>query len=159
FHPVLQKVKPHMGTDYAAPEGTPVLAVADGVVTAATFTQNNGNYVKIRHDGTYETQYLHFSAFGEGIQQGVSVRQGQIIGYVGQTGLASGPHVCYRFWKNGVQVDPRQEVLPYAAPLPRREAEDFFVVRDSLQAQLNRISYLQVPSTRKRSVKAGRPGV
>ena len=141
FHPVLKKVKPHLGTDYAAPEGTPVLAVADGEVTAATFTANNGNYVKIRHDGTYQTQYLHFSAFGEGIQPGVRVRQGQVIGYVGQTGLASGPHVCFRFWKNDQQVDPREETLPYAAPLPQRESKDFFLLRDSLQGQLNQIDY------------------
>jgi murein DD-endopeptidase MepM/ murein hydrolase activator NlpD len=90
FHPVLQVEKAHLGTDFAAPTGSPIIATASGVVIAAQFTQNNGNYVKIRHDKVYETQYLHMSRFARGIRNGVRVQQGQVIGYVGSTGLATG---------------------------------------------------------------------
>lgn len=140
-HPVLQKVKPHLGTDYAAPEGTPILAVADGEVTKAEFKKNNGNYVKLRHDKVYETQYLHMSKFAPGIRPGVKVKQGDIIGLVGSTGLASGPHVCYRFWKNGKQVDHRAEKLPAPKPLPSGMANQFFGMKDSLEAKLASIDY------------------
>ena len=112
FHPVLGYNRPHFGTDYAAPEGTPILAVADGVITEATRGGGNGNYVKIRHMKPYETQYLHMSRFVKGMSPGDKVKQGDVIGYVGQTGLATGPHVCFRFWKNGSQVDHLQQELP-----------------------------------------------
>lgn len=104
FHPVQKRYKAHLGTDYAAPTGTPIMTVGDGVVTHAQYSKYNGNYVKIRHNSTYTTQYLHMSKIGKGIRPGTRVRQGQTIGYVGSTGLATGPHVCYRFWKNGKQV-------------------------------------------------------
>ncbi len=112
FHPILHINKAHLGTDYAAPCGTPIRAVADGRITAASYTSGNGNFVKIKHDKTYDTQYLHMSRFGEGIHPGVMVKQGQTIGYIGQTGLATGCHVCFRFWKNGKQVDPQKEKMP-----------------------------------------------
>ncbi|MBL7899423.1 MAG: peptidoglycan DD-metalloendopeptidase family protein, partial [Crocinitomicaceae bacterium] len=112
FHPVQKKWKAHLGTDYAAPHGTPIMATADGTVIAATYAGGNGNYVKIHHNETYETQYLHMSGFAPGIKKGVYVKQGDIIGYVGSTGLATGPHVCYRFWKNGQQIDHRAEKFP-----------------------------------------------
>jgi murein DD-endopeptidase MepM/ murein hydrolase activator NlpD len=115
FHPVLKRIKPHLGTDYAAATGTPILAVGDGVIIKSAFTKNNGNYVKIRHNNTYETQYLHMSKRKCAV--GDRVRQGQIIGLVGSTGLATGPHVCFRFWKNGAQVDHRQEKFPPSAPV------------------------------------------
>ncbi|MEZ4923189.1 MAG: peptidoglycan DD-metalloendopeptidase family protein [Crocinitomicaceae bacterium] len=118
FHPVQKRWKAHLGTDYAAPKGTPILATADGYVIAAAYTSGNGNYVKIRHDDVYTTQYLHMSGFAPGIKKGVHVMQGQVIGYVGSTGLATGPHVCYRFWKNGVQVDHRAEKFPPSIPMP-----------------------------------------
>jgi murein DD-endopeptidase MepM/ murein hydrolase activator NlpD len=105
FHPVLGRVKAHLGTDYAAPTGTPIMTVGDGVVLEARYKQYNGNYVKIKHNATYSTQYLHMSKIAKGIKPGVRVKQGQLIGYVGSTGLATGPHVCFRFWKNGSQVD------------------------------------------------------
>jgi murein DD-endopeptidase MepM/ murein hydrolase activator NlpD len=111
------EIRPHLGTDYSAPEGTPILAVADGTVMEAEFRGNNGNYVKLHHSAEIQTQYLHMSAFAEGIEPGVEVRQGQVIGYVGSTGRSTGPHVCYRFWKNGQQVDHRKEtdiLLPVA---------------------------------------------
>ena len=109
FHPVQKVWKAHLGTDYAAPTGTPIWTTADGTVTEAGFTAGNGLYVKIYHNKTYQTQYLHMSRIAKGIQVGKRVKQGEIIGYVGSTGLASGPHVCYRFWKNGVQIDGRKE--------------------------------------------------
>lgn len=111
FHPVQKRWKAHLGTDYAAPTGTPIMSTADGVIIAATYTSANGNYVKVRHNSTYTTQYLHMSKIKPGIKNGVRVKQGDVIGYVGSTGLATGPHVCYRFWVNGKQVDPYKQKL------------------------------------------------
>ena len=117
FHPVQKRWKAHLGTDYAAPTGTPIMTTADGVIIAAQYTSANGNYVKVRHNSTYTTQYLHMSKIKPGIKNGVKVKQGDVIGYVGSTGLATGPHVCYRFWVNGKQVDPYKQKLPDAKPL------------------------------------------
>ena len=117
FHPVQKRFKAHNGTDYAAPQGTPIMTTASGKVIETGYTSGNGNYVKIKHDGTYTTQYLHMSKIL--VRRGQSVQQGQIIGKVGSTGLATGPHVCYRFWKNGVQVDPLKQKLPTSAIMDR----------------------------------------
>ncbi len=136
FHPIQKRYKPHLGTDYAAPAGTPVYATGDGVVVAAGYTRANGYYVKIRHNATYTTGYLHFSRIAKGIRRGVRVRQGQVIGYVGSTGLATGPHVCYRFWKNGRQVDPLREKLPPGKPVPDSLRDAFFQLRDRLMPHL-----------------------
>jgi murein DD-endopeptidase MepM/ murein hydrolase activator NlpD len=125
FHPILQVEKAHLGTDFAAPQGSPIIATASGVVIAAQFTQNNGNYVKIRHDKVYETQYLHMSRFARGIRNGMRVQQGQVIGYVGSTGLATGPHVCYRFWKRGQQVDPLKEKLNVIKQIPKSDLDKY----------------------------------
>ncbi len=125
FHPVLKRWKSHLGTDYAAPHGTPIMATSDGQVIAASYTRGNGNYVKIRHNSTYTTQYLHMSKFAKGMRKGKVVKQGDVIGYVGSTGLATGPHVCYRFWKNGVQVDPYKQDLPEAEPIKEEYQEEY----------------------------------
>lgn len=125
MHPILKKVRPHLGVDYAAPHGTPILAVGDGVITVATYKRNNGNYVKIRHNSTYTTQYLHMSAFADGIKPGAKVMQGDVIGYIGSTGLATGPHVCFRFWKNGYQVDPLKIDIPPSEPIKEAYREDY----------------------------------
>ena len=117
FHPVQKRWKAHLGTDYAAPKGTPIVSTADGTVIAASYNSGNGNYVKIKHNQTYSTQYLHMSGFAQGIRTGVYVEQGQTIGYVGSTGLATGPHVCYRFWKNGKQINHRAEKVPSSIPI------------------------------------------
>lgn len=133
FHPVLKRYKSHLGTDYAAPHGTPIVAVADGTVSKSSYTKGNGKYVKIRHNSTYETQYLHMSK--RAVNEGDFVKQGDVIGYVGSTGLATGPHVCYRFWKNGKQVDPLSQDLPASDPLPDSLLLDF----DIRKTELNNI--------------------
>jgi murein DD-endopeptidase MepM/ murein hydrolase activator NlpD len=134
FHPVQHRWKSHLGTDYAAPYGTPILAVGDGIVEKAGYTGGNGNYVKIRHNNVYETQYLHMRKIL--VKNGQHVEQGQTIGEVGSTGLATGPHVCFRFWKNGQQVDHRSEELPSAEPIASRDRAAFDRVRDEFAARL-----------------------
>lgn len=136
FHPIQKRVKPHLGTDYAAPRGTPIRAVADGTVTKASYTRGNGVYVKIRHDRTYETQYLHMTKYARGISPGVKVIQGQTIGYVGSTGLATGPHVCFRFWKNGRQVDHLRENLPPPEPMAEEELPQYYQHRDRVLEEM-----------------------
>lgn len=138
FHPVQKRVKPHLGTDYAAPKGTPIMAVGDGVVTEARYKANNGNYVKMRHNSVYETQYLHMSKIANGIKPGVRVSQGDIIGYVGSTGLATGPHVCFRFWKNGKQVDHRKEELPSSDPVSDGTKAEFDLIRSRLDSLMTK---------------------
>lgn len=123
FHPVQLTWKPHNGTDYAAPHGTPIKTTAAGVVEAAGYTAGNGNFVKVKHDNTFATQYLHMSKIL--VRKGQYVQQGQVIGLVGSTGLATGPHVCYRFWKNGKEVDPFKEKLPNTVPLDAPLKEKF----------------------------------
>ena len=136
-HPVTGQWKGHFGTDYAAPKGTPIMTTANGTIVTASFTRNNGNYVKVRHNGTYSTQYLHMSKIKRGIKKGVYVKQGDIIGYVGSTGLATGPHVCYRFWKNGKQVDPYKQKLPPGDPIRKENKSEYMFVKDSLMNILN----------------------
>ncbi len=115
FHPVQKRWKAHLGTDYAAPKGTPIMSTADGYVIASSYTGGNGNYVKVKHNDTYITQYLHMSK--RAVKKGDHVKQGEVIGYVGSTGLATGPHVCYRFWKNGKQINHRAEKFPSSIPM------------------------------------------
>jgi len=137
FHPVQKRWKAHLGTDYAAPTGTPIMSTADGVIIAAKYTSANGNYVKVRHNSTYTTQYLHMSKIAKGIKNGVRVKQGDVIGYVGSTGLATGPHVCYRFWVNGKQVDPYKQKLPDAEPLTTERMAAFKSYMKGLKSELD----------------------
>jgi murein DD-endopeptidase MepM/ murein hydrolase activator NlpD len=137
FHPVLKRMKAHLGTDYAAPHGTPIMATATGEVIAAGYTGGNGNYVKIKHNATYTTQYLHMSKFATGMRKGKRVKQGDVIGYVGSTGLATGPHVCYRFWKNGKQVDPLREKLPQAEPVKAEYMAEYQEMMQELKVKLD----------------------
>jgi len=146
FHPVLRRFKSHLGTDYAAPRGTPIMAVADGVVSKRAYTKNNGYYVKLKHDKMYSTQYLHMSKFKKDVKAGSYVKQGDVIGYVGKTGLATGNHVCYRFWKNGVQVDPRSQNLPPPDPMPEQYLPAFYEVKDSIKTIIDRIEYKAFPA-------------
>jgi murein DD-endopeptidase MepM/ murein hydrolase activator NlpD len=136
LHPVQKRYKAHLGTDYAADKGTPIRATGSGVVTDAKYGQYNGNYVKIKHNSVYTTQYLHMSKIASGMKPGTRVKQGQVIGYVGSTGLATGNHVCYRFWKNGQQVDHRREVFPSSGPIPVQFMSEFESLRDDYMMQL-----------------------
>ena len=133
------KLRPHRGTDFAAPVGTPILATADGVVTKSEHRGGNGNYVKIQHSGTYETQYLHMKA--RNVKVGNHVSQGDVIGWIGMTGNTSGPHVCYRFWKNGKEVDPFKEDTPFSQPLPKELHEQYFANMLSMKEQLDCIPF------------------
>lgn len=146
FHPVAKVFRAHKGTDFAAPTGTPIRSAGDGIVLEAQYRGGNGNYVKIRHNATYTTQYLHMSKIGNGIRPGVRVRQGQTIGYVGSTGLANGPHLCYRFWKNGVQVDALKVQLPAAEPVKQAERAAFDEVKERLIKRLEAIPFPPEPS-------------
>jgi len=141
YHPVLKRYKSHLGTDYAAPTGTPIRSVGDGMVEEARYSQYNGRYVKIRHNSVYTTQYLHMSKFGSGIKTGVTVKQGQVIGYVGSTGLANGPHLCFRFWKNGQQVDALNVKLPPSEPVNEDKKEEYKIVMQSVLEKLDSISF------------------
>ena len=137
------KLRPHKGTDYAAPIGTPIMATADGTVTESTRRGGNGKYVKVRHNGTYSTQYLHMKK--QNVRKGEFVRQGDVIGWVGMTGNTGGPHVCYRFWRNGRQVDPLKEELPQAEPLAESLRPDYYAFITPKKDQLDCIEYVEKP--------------
>lgn len=141
FHPVQLKWKPHKGTDYAAPTGTPIMTTAAGVVEQSGYTAGNGNFVKVKHDKTYATQYLHMSRIL--VRRGQRVKQGEVIGKVGSTGLASGPHVCYRFWKNGVQVDALKLKLPNSQPMESRNLPRFKEQIRPLKRALDSVSEIK----------------
>ncbi|MFI2741430.1 M23 family metallopeptidase [Zhouia sp. PK063] len=139
YHPVLKRWKAHKGTDFAAPTGTPIVATASGTVIKSSYTAGNGNYVKIKHNSKYTTQYLHMSK--RIAKVGQYVKQGQVIGLVGMTGLATGPHVCYRFWVNGVQVDPFKQDLPSADPIKPELKEQYLEFIHPLKDQLDNIIF------------------
>lgn len=135
LHPVQNRWKAHNGTDYAAPHGTPIMATAAGKVIETGYTSGNGNYVKIRHDATYTTQYLHMSKIL--VKRGQNIPQGHIIGRVGSTGLATGPHVCYRFWKNGVQVDPLKQKLPSSIEMDKKDLPTYLSQIEPLKREID----------------------
>ncbi|WP_374542147.1 peptidoglycan DD-metalloendopeptidase family protein [Flavobacterium sp.] len=135
FHPVQLRWKAHNGTDYAAPHGTPIKTTASGVVERTGYTAGNGNFVKVKHNGMYSTQYLHMSKIL--VRTGQRVSQGQVIGRVGSTGLATGPHVCYRFWKNGVQVDPLRLRLPNTEPMSKKQKGSYLEYIKPLKKELD----------------------
>lgn len=125
FHPVLKVNRPHHGVDYAAPIGTPIRAVGSGVVTFAGWSGGGGNVIKLRHNSTYETAYKHLSRLGPGVRRGTRVQQGQTIGYVGTTGLSTGPHLHFEFYVNGRYVDPLGQKFPSADPVPSQFLTQF----------------------------------
>ena len=131
------RVKPHLGTDFAAPVGTPIRTTASGTVVKSGYTKGNGNYVMIKHNATYSTQYLHMKK--RGVKKGQFVRQGDYIGTVGMTGNTSGPHVCYRFWKNGKQVDPMRQKLPEAKPISQNLKDKYLTYMKPIKRQLDSI--------------------
>jgi murein DD-endopeptidase MepM/ murein hydrolase activator NlpD len=118
------RVRPHKGTDFAAPVGTPIMSTANGTITEVSYTRANGRYVKVKHNNTYSTQYLHMRKAN--VKVGQFVEQGDVIGWVGMTGNTSGPHVCYRFWKNNIQVDPFKQKLPEAKPINESLKKKYF---------------------------------
>ena len=134
------KVRPHKGTDFAAPTGTPIMATADGRVEKSSYTRANGYYVKIKHNDTYSTQYLHMQKNGR-VKKGQYVKQGDVIGRIGMTGNTSGPHVCYRFWKNNRQVDPFKQKLPAGKPVPSELKVNFEIYKVPLEETLNQINF------------------
>ena len=136
-HPIYKVYRPHTGVDYAAPKGTPVHAVADGVVTFKGWGGGGGNTLKIKHAGGLMTGYLHLSGYAKGIAQGTRVSQGQLIGYVGSTGASTGPHLDYRVWKNGTPIDPLKIPSEPAEPISKENREAFEFVRDRIMAELN----------------------
>ena len=140
FHPVLKISRPHFGVDYAAPTGTPVVSISDGTIIAKAYQPaGGGNYLKIKHNSVYTTSYMHLSKFGPGIASGVRVRQGQVIGYVGSTGLASGPHLDFRVFLNGSPVDPLKVKSPPTEPVSEKYMAAYTTHRDSMMIKLQEI--------------------
>lgn len=144
FHPVQKRWKAHKGTDYAAPRGTPIWSTANGTVIKAGYTSGNGKYVKVKHNSKYSTQYLHMSKIS--VKKGQQVKQGQEIGRVGSTGLATGPHVCYRFWVNGKQVDPYRQKLPSAKNIAEKHKEAYLLAINPVKKELDSIPYTNLKS-------------
>jgi murein DD-endopeptidase MepM/ murein hydrolase activator NlpD len=135
FHPIQKRIKPHNGTDYRAKTGTPVVAAGDGTVTHSTYNRFNGHYVFIQHNQGIETKYLHFSK--RAVKKGQRVKQGQIIGYVGSTGMSQAPHLHYEFLVNGVHRNPRTVKLPKANPIAKKEKAAFELLAKQRMAELN----------------------
>ena len=159
FHPVHHTYRAHLGVDYAAPTGSHVVAVADGVVVSAGWAGGGGRQVRLRHSGGLESYYLHLSSFAKGIRAGVRVEQGQLIGRVGMTGTATGPHLDYRLRKNGVFVDPRREHArqPPGEPIPSSHLAEYRLARDGVVRQLSTVLLAEAPATKDDAVKAAEP--
>lgn len=138
-HPVTRKVQPHTGVDYAAPKGTPVMTIGDGVITSMKYEGAGGNTIRIRHNSVYSTAYLHLSGYAKGLKTGQRVRQGQVIGYVGSTGRSTGPHLDFRVWKNGSPINPLKMQSPPAEPLKPDNRQAFEHVYEKYRAQTDTI--------------------
>ncbi len=137
YHPILKIRRPHHGVDYAAASGTPVHSIGDGVVTRKGYQKRGGgNYLYVKHNGTYTTSYMHMRAYAKGIRVGKHVKQGELIGFVGQTGLATGPHLDFRVYKNGRAINPLKLKSPSAKPVDRVHLQEFFHLRDSLNGAI-----------------------
>ncbi len=142
-HPITRKVQPHTGIDYAAPAGTPVVSIGDGVVVEKGYKGAGGHTVKIKHNSVYTSAYLHLSKYGKGIAVGSRVKQGQVIGYVGSTGRSTGPHLDFRIWKNGTPINPLTMKMPPAVPVPKDKMNDFESAKVETQRQISRIAAQQ----------------
>jgi murein DD-endopeptidase MepM/ murein hydrolase activator NlpD len=142
LHPVLKVRRAHHGVDYAAPIGTPVRSTGDGIVINSGYSSGNGKYVKIRHNSVYTTMYLHLSRYAKGIKKGALVKQGQVIGYVGSSGLSTGPHLDYRFFVNGSPVDPLKVEVPPSHPVKEELRAEYEVQRDSVMKLLNKFEII-----------------
>lgn len=148
LHPILKIRRPHHGVDYAAPKGTPVYSIGDGLVVKKAFqASGGGNYITIKHNSVYTSQYMHLSKYAPGMAPGVRIKQGQVIGYVGASGLASGPHLDFRIYKNGTPVDPLKVEAPPVEPISNENKEEFMILRDSLNIQLQKIETHKLKNT------------
>jgi len=146
-HPVLKIVRPHLGVDYAAPAGTPVYSIGDGLVTDRTFQGGGaGNYIRIKHNGVYTTVYMHLKSFAEGIHKGSRVSQGQVIGYVGSSGLSTGAHLDFRFFKNGQAINPLKVEAPPVEPVKENLRTQFAEVIGTYKSQLSNIQLAELLS-------------
>ena len=139
LHPVIKTRRPHLGVDYAAPVGTPIRSTGDGVVSDIGYNRGSGKFIKMRHNSIYTTMYLHLSRYSKGIKKGSKVQQGQVIGYVGSTGLSTGPHLDYRFFVNGNPVDPLKVEVPPSHPVKKELRAEYEVQRDSVMKLLNKV--------------------
>ena len=146
-HPVTRKVQPHTGVDYAAPTGTPVMTIGDGVVTSMKYEGAGGNTVRIKHNSIYSTAYLHLSKYAKGLKVGQRVRQGDVIGYVGSTGRSTGPHLDFRVWKNGSPINPLKMDSPPAEPLKGEHMAAFEAVAEKYKAQIDTIQAHEMVET------------
>ncbi|MCF8242376.1 MAG: peptidoglycan DD-metalloendopeptidase family protein [Melioribacteraceae bacterium] len=140
FHPILKRYRAHHGIDYAAPTGTPVQAVGEGIVIEARYKGGNGNFVKIKHNSTYQSGYLHLSKYGKGVRAGSRVQQGQVIGYVGSTGLSTGPHLDFRFYKHGTAVNYLAIEFPPSHPVDEANKEEYFEIIDILKKRIDNMN-------------------
>jgi murein DD-endopeptidase MepM/ murein hydrolase activator NlpD len=155
FHPIKKKWCPHPAIDYAAPVGTPVRTVGDGTVLEASRNNGSGKYIKIRHNSSYQTYYLHLSRFAKGIRKGRKVHQGQVIGYVGSTGMSTGPHLDFRMKKNGKYVNPRRVIAPASPPVPREKIEMF---RNTVEPLVAQLEVVEIPVAMETSGRLPEPG-
>lgn len=145
-HPVTKKVRPHTGVDYAAPTGTPVMTIGDGVVTSVKYEGAGGNTIRIKHNSVYSTAYLHLSKYAKGIKAGTRVRQGEVIGYVGSTGRSTGPHLDFRVWKNGTPINPLKMESPPAEPIRQSNKKAFDAAHAKYKAQIDEIQAREISS-------------
>ncbi len=141
YHPILHIYRPHLGIDFAAPIGTPVQSVGDGVVVEARRRGGAGRFVKIRHNSTYSSGYMHLYKYGKGIRPGKHIQQGDIVGYVGSSGLSTGPHLDFRFWKNGRLVNYLTQKFPPSKPVKEKYMKSFIAFRESMKKELDSIPY------------------
>lgn len=151
-HPVTRKVRPHTGVDYAAPKGTPVMTIGDGVVTSMKYEGAGGNTIRIKHNSVYSTAYLHLSGYAKGLKVGKRVRQGEVIGYVGSTGRSTGPHLDFRVWKNGTPVNPLKMESPPAEPLKKENSQAFAAAHENYKARIDTIQARKVAAELFRSL-------
>lgn len=143
MHPILKIRRPHLGVDYAADHGTPVYSIGDGTVIARGWDgKGGGNYIKIRHNSTYTTLYMHLAGFAKGLKTGDRVRQGELIGYVGSTGLSTGPHLDFRFFRNGQPIDPLKVESPPADPVKPDYINEFMALKDSLKRSIDTVTVI-----------------
>ena len=143
MHPILRIVRPHHGVDYSAPTGTPVMSIGEGTVISKGWAGGGGNTIKVRHNSVYTTVYMHLSRYADGINQGSRVRQGQVIGYVGSTGLSTGPHLDFRVYKGGSAVNPLTVESPPAKPVDQKYMPEYTILKDSLLRDLQKIEWKQ----------------